>query len=85
MAVFEEVQMRKKLGAMLCWLALTTLVGANMALAIEFGGGEEEEYWTCGMVAGPPPDYAGQLVCIDFLYSQCSCSWCVFDCIVEPE
>ena len=84
-SVFEEVQMRKKLGAMLCWLALTTLVAANMALAMEFGGGEEEEYWTCGMVAGPPPDYAGQLVCIDFLYSQCSCSWCVFDCIVEPE
>lgn len=69
--------MRKILGTTFGWLALALLLGANVALAKEVEA-VPSELWTCGTIIAPGG--GEQSICIDFLYDECDCAFCVLDC-----
>ncbi len=73
--------MHDKIRTSLGWLAVVLLLGANVAFASELKptGADLSAAWTCGTILGP--DGRPSPVCIDYLYTECSCSYCVVDCI----
>lgn len=72
--------MRKNIGMVTGWLVVALLIGANLAFASSPTGvaADFEENWSCGEIIGPGGET--HPVCIDYLYADCSCSFCVLDC-----
>jgi hypothetical protein len=72
--------MKTRTGRIFGWLVVALLLGANVAFASGLGAANTaaSAKWTCGKVIGPGG--GEEPVCINYMYEECSCSYCVLDC-----
>jgi hypothetical protein len=73
--------MHKAIAKTLGWLVVTLLLGANAAYAANLGAQADADptNWSCALIAGPGGE--GHYICMDYLYAQCDCSFCVLQCL----